>query len=78
MAVREHISRGVFWAIRGLVKLFYPRTEIQGLENLPQEPSLIVGNHSQMNGPIICELYFPGKCRTWCAGQMMHLKEVPE
>lgn len=78
MAVREHISRGVFWAIRGLVKLFYPRAEIQGLENLPQEASLIVGNHSQMNGPIICELYFPGKCRTWCAGQMMHLKEVPE
>ena len=31
-----------------------------------------------MNGPIICELYFPDKCRTWCAGQMMHLKEVPE
>ena len=30
-----------------------------------------------MNGPIACELYFPGKHDTWCAEQMMHLKEVP-
>lgn len=30
-----------------------------------------------MNGPIACELYFPVHRYTWCAGQMMHLKEVP-
>ncbi|MDO4746641.1 MAG: hypothetical protein Q4B18_08795, partial [Bacillota bacterium] len=29
-------------------------------------------------GPIACELYFPGKRYIWCAGQMMHLKEVPD
>ncbi|MBQ7400009.1 MAG: hypothetical protein IJW06_06095 [Clostridia bacterium] len=31
-----------------------------------------------MNGPISAELYLPENCYTWCAGQMMNLKEVPE
>lgn len=63
--------------IRGLVKLFYPKIEVIGAENLPDEPALIVGNHSQLHGPVACELYFPGNRYTWCAGQMMELKEVP-
>ncbi len=61
-----------FW-----VRTFYPKTEVVGTENLPEGPCLIVGNHSQMHGPIACELYFPGNRYTWCAGEMMHLKEVP-
>lgn len=63
--------------IKALVRLFYPKMEVIGTENLPEEPSIIVGNHTQMNGPIACELYFPGNRYIWCAGQMMHLKEVP-
>ncbi len=61
-----------FW-----VRVFSPKFTVEGQENLPDEPALIVGNHSQMYGPIGCELYFPGNRYTWCAGQMMHLKEVP-
>ena len=38
---------------------------------------MIVGNHSQMYGPIAGELYTPGKHYIWCAGEMMHRKEVP-
>ena len=37
--------------IKWLVKTFYPVIEPVGTENLPEEPALIVGNHSQMNGP---------------------------
>lgn len=71
-------KRSVFYPIiKGAVKLFYPKMEAVGAENLPEEASIIVGNHTQMNGPIVCELYFPGKRYTWCDGQMMHLKEVP-
>jgi len=51
--------------------------EVVGAEQLPDGPALIIANHCQMNGPIACELYFPGNRYTWCAGQMMHLKEVP-
>lgn len=63
--------------IKWLVRLFYPKMEVVGAENLPKEAAVIVGNHCQMHGPIACELYFPVERYTWCAGQMMHLKEVP-
>lgn len=67
----------VYRFIKWLVWVCYPVMEVEGTENLPDEPCIIVGNHSQMNGPIACELYFPGDRYTWCAGEMMHLKEVP-
>ena len=71
-------KRSVFYPpIKWLVKTFYPKIRVEGVENLPAEPALIVGNHCKMNGPIACELYMPGKRYTWCAGEMMHLKEVP-
>ena len=64
--------------IKGLVWFFYPKLGVVGTENLPEEAAIIVGNHTQMNGPIAAELYCPGKHYTWCAGQMMHLKDVPD
>ena len=67
----------LFRFIKYLVRLVYQKTEIIGLENLPDEPCVIVGNHSQIHGPIACELYFPENYYTWCASQMMKLKEVP-
>ena len=63
--------------IKWIVKTCYPKIDVVGEENLPEEPAVIVGNHTQMNGPIACELYTPGEHYIWCAGQMMHLKEVP-
>lgn len=60
------------------VWLFSPKFKVIGEENLPSEPSLIVGNHSQMYGPIACELYTPKSHYTWCAGEMMCVKTVPK
>lgn len=71
------ISRGCFRIVRGLVRLFYPKITVKGAEHLPEGGCIIVGNHTQMNGPICAELYVPGKRLTWCASQMMELKEVP-
>ena len=64
--------------IKWFVWLFSPKFKVVGEENLPDEPTLIVGNHSQMYGPIACEFYTPGDHYTWCAGEMMNLKTVPE
>lgn len=72
------VSNRIYRCIRWCVKTVYPKISIEGLDNLPQEPCLLVGNHSQMHGPIAAELYAPGKHYTWCAGEMMHLKEVPQ
>lgn len=74
----KHISYWVFRAVRGLVKLFYPRPELVGADQLPEGPCVIVGNHAQMNGPIVAELYVPGDRSIWCNAEMMHLEEVPD
>ena len=75
--MKKRKSYPLYLGIKALVRLFYPKMKVVGTENLPDMPCLVVGNHTQMNGPIACELYFPGRRYTWCAGQMMHLKEVP-
>lgn len=75
--MKKNKSYPIYRFIKWLVWLFYPKVTVEGLENLPEEPCLIVANHSQMHGPIACELYFPGDRYTWCDGHMMHLKEVP-
>ena len=67
----------MFRVIKWLVRIFYGKLEVVGLENLPEKNAVIVGNHSQLNGPIAGELFLPENCYTWCAGQMMERKEVP-
>ena len=64
--------------IRWLVRVFSPKYTIVGRENLPADACIIVGNHSQMYGPIAGELYTPGKHDIWCAGEMMKKEEVAE
>lgn len=63
--------------VRWLVWLFFPKFKVEGAENIPDEPAVIVGNHSQMYGPVAGELYTPVKHYVWCIGEMMHWKEVP-
>lgn len=68
----------LYQCIKALVRFFYPKMEAVGTENLPDGPAILVGNHAKMNGPITSELYVPGLHYTWCIGDMMHLKEVPD
>ena len=72
------LSRWNFRIICGLVRLFYPAPTLEGLENLPDGACVIAGNHAQMNGPIIAELYLPGDRAIWCSAEMMHFREVPD
>lgn len=67
----------LYRGIHRTLRRFYPDMQILGAENLPDEPAVVVGNHSQIHGPLCCEFSFPRKQYTWCAGQMMHLKDVP-
>ena len=66
----------IYRVLRWLVWLFSPKYRLEGTENLPEEPCVIVGNHSHMYGPIAGELYTPGKHYVWCAGEMMNREEV--
>ncbi len=74
---RHTLKKRLFKILRFLLWLVYPRMNIEGMENIPAEPGIIVGNHAQLHGPIACELFFPDNFYTWCAAPMMKLKEVP-
>ena len=77
MGEKKKWSR-LYALIKGTVKVCYPKIKVVGQENLPDEPVIVAGNHCQMNGPIVGELYMPGEHYIWCAGEMMQLKEVPD
>ena len=76
--MRKKLSNWLYRFIRFWVWLLYPKMKITGAEHLPNEPCIVVGNHAKTNGPISVELYFPVERYTWCNGEMMHLKEVPD
>lgn len=76
--MKERKTSLLFRLIKWLIRLFYPRTKAEGTENIPEEPVIYVANHCHMNGPIVGELYMPTEPYIWCAGQMMHLKDVPD
>lgn len=60
-----------FW-----VRRFYRRSEFIGLENIPNEPCVFLGNHSQMHTPVMAECYFPVNKLTWCDAPMFDKKEM--
>lgn len=68
----------LFRFVRSIIKTFYGKVRHLGVENIPSEPSIIVGNHAQMNGPITAEIYAPFKRKTWCIGNMLHLRDFPK
>lgn len=61
---------------RGLLAVFYPKIQLEGLENLPEEPSILVGNHCHAHGPIISETRMDFPHYTWCVAAMLHREEV--
>ena len=67
----------LFKIMKTFVRIIYGNMEVVGLENLPDHHAILVGNHTQMNGPICGELFLPDSCYIWCAGQMMKWDEVP-
>lgn len=60
------------------VRLFYPKTTFKNIENIPNEPSIIVSNHAQTHGPIVTQLSFPTDRYIWCTGEMLNAKEIPK
>ena len=63
--------------LKWLVKMFTPKMQVEGLEHLPEGGCMIVSNHAHLYGPIAAEIYLGSDRYTWCASQMMNLKEVP-
>lgn len=75
--MREKKTSWMYKILYFFVNLFFPRMRVVGLENLPEEACILVGNHSQMHGPLASELRLDFPHETWCAGEMMRWREVP-
>ena len=71
------IQLAAYGTIKWFVRALSPKMQVVGLENLPEDGAVIVANHAHMNGPIAAELYLGDHRYTWCASQMMTLREVP-
>ena len=76
MDFKKKFSAFSYRIIKTVIRWCSPKFKAEGVENLPDGACIIVGNHSQLYGPIACELYSPRDRRTWCAGEMMHKEEV--
>ncbi len=60
-----------FW-----IRRFYKRCEFIGLENIPSQPCVFLGNHSHAHTPVMAECYFPVNKLTWCDAPMFDKKEM--
>lgn len=70
-------SKAMFKILVPVVRFFFGKNEITGIEKIPKTDAIIVANHCQMAGPLVAEFYMPKHIYTWCAGDMMSLSTVP-
>ena len=76
--MRQKKTTLIYKILYFFINLCFPRLKIFGRENLPAEAGILVGNHSQMTGPLMSELRLDIPHETWCAGQMMRWNEVAD
>ena len=75
---KKGISYGWYKIVRKFLLVFYPKLTVNNLEQIPEEPCVIISNHCQIAGPFSCELFFPGNNMIWCAGELCHKEQVAE
>ena len=72
-------KKGIVYKICAFfIKMFWKKPKYVGLDNIPSDPCIITGNHAQMHGPIINELYFPTDKMIWCDAPMLDKKLFPQ
>jgi len=64
--------------VQRIIDTFYPELQLVGMENIPADASIIVGNHAHAHGPIISELRLPFEHMTWCIGSIMNRSEAAD
>ena len=75
--IEKQVPR-LYTIARNMIDFFYPRYEIIGMENIPDEPCLYVANHAQIHGPLVSELKFHVPHYSWCIAEMMDVKLTPD
>ena len=77
--MRKNKKKSLFYKfVVVLIRIFYRKRIFVGLENIPKEHVLLIGNHAQIHGPLSSQLFYKDYKYIWCIGQMTKLKEVPD
>lgn len=71
-------KKPLFRFLKFSVGCFYKKRKLLGLENIPDQECIIVGNHAQMHGPLVSELQFPYKKKIWATGKLMDKTEASQ
>lgn len=66
----------IFPYLLRIVKACYIKYDIEGLDNIPEEPAFIIGNHAQLHGPLVSQLHMMKNSYTWCAAEVKDIKEA--
>ena len=68
----------VYRLLKFFINVFYRKRTFFGLENLTNGPYIFIAYHAQIHGPLIAEVQFPLKRKTWCIGNVLTTKEFIE
>lgn len=77
-AIKNDNKTLTYKTLRFFINIFYKKRTFEGIENIEDEPSIIIGNHAQMHGPLVAELQFPLNRKTWCIGDVLTKNEFIE
>ena len=72
------VAEKSYLAIKKALNLVYRSYNLEGLEQIPGEAVILVGNHCQAHGPLVGELRLPFPRKTWCAAEMMTRAQIAE
>lgn len=63
--------------VTAIIRVFYKKRAFEGLENIPEEPCVIIANHAKTHGPLTFELFYPRRKLIWSAFEMSDEKLAP-
>lgn len=73
---KEKKQSHIFPCLLKMVKALYIKYDVEGLENIPSEPAFLIGNHAQLHGPLVSQMYLAENSYTWCAAEVKDIKEA--
>ena len=68
------IYGGYFKTIKGILKLFKPAKHVPEQSSL-EPPTVFVGHHQNMRGPVYSALWYPGEAHIWVLGVFFTYKD---
>jgi hypothetical protein len=74
-----HKKKGIFARITArIIKTYVGKMDYFYQFERPEEPSLLVGNHTKFYAPLAIQYTYPEDVRTWSASNLLNVKEAKQ